>query len=142
MSEQSEPVVRKINMGWIFLACHPCVCPSITSNSSLTLEARGLKSCIFTPHINAKSYRPDFWGGWDMGVFLGSRLAWRTLTWASIWGVGMQNFNPLTSKLRQETEVIEGGRTDGCKHLTFLWKIHCAQTQELIVYKKLRLIVK
>jgi len=39
--------------------CHLLVCMSVTLNSSLSLEARELKVCVQTLHINAKKITCD-----------------------------------------------------------------------------------
>jgi len=53
-SKRSKRVVKKINSLQIFLAYRSCVRQSITSNSSLSLEAKWLNFCILTPYINVK----------------------------------------------------------------------------------------
>jgi len=104
----------------------PSVCVSVTSNSSLSLEAS--EGWNF-PHINAKKVANQIFEflsrGWDIRVFLS--LARHSpsgvqahASLASIWGVSMQNFSPLASKLREEKEVTDGHAQRVCRSV-----MHC-----------------
>jgi len=83
-------VSENINQGRkITLNCHSSahikeklssgpVCASATPNSSLSLEARMLKFCIYTPHINTRIVTIQVFEilsvGRHVGVFLWPRL--------------------------------------------------------------------
>jgi len=82
----------------------------VTSNSSLSFKARALKFCIQTPQVNSKNLPGDIWNfvlGLSYVVF--SRLSQsRQATVCPLWGVCVQNFSYIASKLREEIEVTEG----------------------------------
>jgi len=115
---------KGINRKFSFVLVWGCVCRSPQTPSSVSkLEGWNFKYRLLI--LMPKSYQQDFWNFvaglryWGFSELGWARWRQRTLDWASY----MQNFCPLASKLREETEVTP--QYENLQYSQKICRAHC-----------------